>query len=493
MTSSQERRLLAVMFTDVVGYTAMMQRNEEEARIVRRRHREALDAAVPTHGGDLLQYLGDGSLTVFPSVVDAVRAAIEVQQGLLQEPVVPLRIGIHQGDISYDTQGAYRDSVNIASRIQSLGTAGSILISAKAHDEIKNRPDISATWLGEFELKNIEEALSVYAIVADVLDVPTRDDILEETPRASSTASDVAPAGAGRSGETSVVVLPLDNLSPDPDNAYFADGLTEEIIADLSQVGDLRVISRTSAIRYRSSDKDIPTIARELNVGYVLEGSVRRAGQTIRVIAQLIEAESDHHLWSGKFGGSLDNVLEIQESISREIVDALKVSLSEDEADRLGGRREDDPTILELDLRVRHEIWKATADSLERAQALIDSAGNVGAESPRLLATRASVLFATVNLGFDADESRVVEAEALARRAMTMDPECAPAYSTLAAVLASRGNLREALPLILRACQLDPSNSEAKVWLLYVGSALGCERALDLEAVAEQLIARDPF
>ena len=190
MTSSKGRRLLAVMFTDVVGYTALMQRDEEAARIVRRRHRQALDAGVPAHGGDLLQYLGDGSLTMFPSVVDAVRAAIEVQHGLRQEPVVPLRIGIHQGDISYDTQGPYGDSVNVASRIESLGIAGSILISAKAHDEIKNQPDISTTPLGEFELKNVEESLAVYAIVSDVLAVPTRGDVLTEIRSAPATVSD---------------------------------------------------------------------------------------------------------------------------------------------------------------------------------------------------------------------------------------------------------------------------------------------------------------
>ncbi len=163
-----------MMFTDVVGYTALMQRDEE--------------AAVSAHGGDLLQYLGDGSLTMFPSVVDAVRAAIDVQGGLRQEPVVPLRIGIHQGDISYDTQGAYGDSVNVASRIQSLATSGSILISAKAHDEIKNQPDITTTPLGEFELKNVEESLEVFGIVSDVLAVPTRNDVLTEIRRAPATA-----------------------------------------------------------------------------------------------------------------------------------------------------------------------------------------------------------------------------------------------------------------------------------------------------------------
>ena len=190
MTSSKERRLLAVMFTDVVGYTALMQRDEEAARIVRRRHREVLEAPVSANGGDLLQYLGDGSLTMFPSVGDAVRAAIEVQRGLRQEPVVPLRIGIHQGDISYDTQGAYGDSVNIASRIQSLGTAGGILLSAKAHDEIKNQPDITTTPLGEFELKNVEGSLEVYGIVSDVLAVPTRSDLLKQIRLRPATESD---------------------------------------------------------------------------------------------------------------------------------------------------------------------------------------------------------------------------------------------------------------------------------------------------------------
>ena len=188
MTSSKRRRLLAVMFTDVVGYTALMQRDEEACRIVRRRHRQVLEAVISTHGGDLLQYLGDGSLTMFPSVVDAVRAAIEVQRGLRKEPVVPLRIGIHQGDISYDTQGAYGDSVNVASRIESLGVAGSILLSAKAHDEIKNQPDILTTPLGEFDLKNVEESLEVYGIVSDVLTVPTRSDVLAEIRRAPTTS-----------------------------------------------------------------------------------------------------------------------------------------------------------------------------------------------------------------------------------------------------------------------------------------------------------------
>ena len=191
MSSSKGRRLLAVMFTDVVGYTALMQRDEEAARMVRRRHRQVLEAAISMHDGDLFQYFGDGSVTMFPSVADAVHAAIEVQNGLRQEPVVPLRIGIHQGDISYDTQGAYGDSMNVASRVESLGTTGSILISGKAHDEIKNRPDISTTPLGEVQLKNVEESLAVYAVVSDLIAVPTRGDVLTKIRSETSAASNI--------------------------------------------------------------------------------------------------------------------------------------------------------------------------------------------------------------------------------------------------------------------------------------------------------------
>ena len=191
MSSPRARRLLAVMFTDVVGYTALMQRDEEAAKIVRRRHRQVLEAALGVGRGELLQYLGDGSLSTFPSVADAVRAAIQVQRELGIEPPIPLRIGIHQGDISYDTQGAYGDSVNIAARIQSLGAPGSILLSAKARDEIKNQADISTTGLGVFELKNVTEPVEVHAVVSDTLVVPTRSDVLEKVRSTPGEAAEV--------------------------------------------------------------------------------------------------------------------------------------------------------------------------------------------------------------------------------------------------------------------------------------------------------------
>ena len=176
VTEELARRLSAVMFTDVVGYTALMQEDEEAARVVRLRHREALEAAIAAHGGELVQYLGDGSLSTFPSVVGAVSAAVVVQQTLHED--VPLRIGIHQGEIAFDDQGVYGDSVNVAARVMGLGTAGSVLVSENVHDELKNQRDFSTASLGKFGLKNVKHPLGLYAVEGTGLAVPTRNDVL---------------------------------------------------------------------------------------------------------------------------------------------------------------------------------------------------------------------------------------------------------------------------------------------------------------------------
>lgn len=180
MSEQLPRRLAAVMFTDVVGYTALMQEDEEATRVVRLRHREALEAAIEKHGGELIQYLGDGSLTTFPSVVKAVSAAVEVQQTIRE--AVPLRIGIHQGEIAFDEQGVYGDSVNVAARVMGMGTAGSVLVSDKARDELKNQPDATTESLDEFVLKNVREPLELHAVRAEGVNVPTREELIALSP-----------------------------------------------------------------------------------------------------------------------------------------------------------------------------------------------------------------------------------------------------------------------------------------------------------------------
>jgi len=300
--------------------------------------------------------------------------------------------------------------------------------------------------------------------------------------------SDTAPPEGA-----SIVVLPLENLSPDPDNAYFADGLTDEIISDLSHVSDLRVISRTSAMRYKETTKALPEIARELSVRYVLQGSVRRAGNAIRVTSQLIDARSDDHLWSGKFGGTLDDVFEIQESISRRIVDALAETLSTGAAEQLPEKRQEDPRVMDLYLKVQHAIWQFNPESLRLAEHLLDGGVDMLGEHPLLIAARASVLYQGMNMGLDVDQARVDEAERLARRALELDPDCAQAWGVLGWLYSSRHNLGDGLPALRRARELAPSDSSVTAGFIFVAGMTEGLTGDELAAIVEGLLARDPF
>ena len=232
-------------------------------------------------------------------------------------------------------------------------------------------------------------------------------------------ARDGAAAGTGTKG---LVVLPFGNLSPDPENEFFADGLTEEVIADLSGISALRVISRTSAMRFKGTDKNLRTIARELNVRYVLEGSVRRAGSSLRVTAQLVDADTDSHVWAEKYSGSIDDVFAIQEEISRKIVKALRVQLTDTESRKVAERPIDNPAAYDCYLQAHHEMLRFTPDSLDRAQKLVDAGLAIIGENPLLLATRGMVSWYFVNFSIRPDERYLDEATSCAARALAQDP-----------------------------------------------------------------------
>ncbi|MEE9461943.1 MAG: NB-ARC domain-containing protein, partial [Bacteroidales bacterium] len=316
------RLLAAIMFTDMVGYTALMQEDERQAKQNRDRHRKILQKSIAKHKGKILQYYGDGTLSIFNSAIEAVECAIQIQQELQTEPKIPLRIGLHTGDIAYDDEGVYGDGVNIASRIQELAISGSILISGKVFDDIKNHHAFKTVSLGAFDLKNVKKPVEVYAIGNEGLAVPAQTEI----------------QAIPKDKVKSLAVLPFVNMSPDTEQEYFSDGITEEITADLSHVQDIRVISRTSAMQLKGTDKNMKTIARELNVQYVLEGSVRKAGKALRITVQLIDAINDKHLWSEKYSGTIDNVFDIQEKVSSSIVDVLKLKLHPEEDKKIAER-----------------------------------------------------------------------------------------------------------------------------------------------------------
>lgn len=308
MPNKPKRFLAAIMFTDIVGYTAMMQADEENAYGKRKRHKSILDSITEKHGGKILQYYGDGTMSMFGSAVEAVECAAEIQGELRKSPEIPLRIGIHIGDVAEEQDGIYGDGVNVASRIEHLCVGGGVLISDKVADEIKNHPGVRAINVGRFELKHVARPVDVFALDHPSVYVPAKTEISKRKIQAYK----------------SVAVLPFANLSADPENEYFSDGITESIINCLAQTEGLKVTARTTSFTFKGRETDIREIGRELGVGTILEGSVRRAGNKIRITAQLINAGDGFHIFSETYDRDLENIFEIQDEISNKIANKLR-------------------------------------------------------------------------------------------------------------------------------------------------------------------------
>ena len=306
------RQLVAILFADMTGYTALMQENEQLARSKRQRLKEVLESSIPRFNGKILQYYGDGSLSIFTSAIDGVQCGINIQQQLQLEPRVDVRIGIHTGDVTVEDQAIYGDGVNLASRIESMAVAGSVLISEKVYDEIKNQENISASELGYFELKNIKQPVRIFAITNRGMVVPSRHLLQGKTKQPSNR----------------LAVLPFVNMSADPENEYFSDGITEELLTALTKVDGLQVTSRTSAFAYKGKNDDIRDIAIKLNVDKILEGSVRKAGSRVRITAQLINASDGYHLWSENYDRDLTDIFKVQDEISGIIANKLRENLT---------------------------------------------------------------------------------------------------------------------------------------------------------------------
>ena len=307
------RQLSAIMFTDMVGFTALMQDDEHRAKSVRDRHRDTLRQSIEKHGGETVQFYGDGTLSVFGSAIDAVASAVAAQRALQQDPSIPVRMGLHIGDIDRDEDGVYGDGVNVAARIEGLSAPGAVMVSGKVFDEIKNHPELPATALGEFDLKNVRRPVRVFAITAPGLVVPD----------AESMATRTGPP------KKSIAVLPFVNMSADPENEFFSDGISEELINALTRVEGLQVTARTSSFAFRDKNKDVREIGQKLGVSAVLEGSVRKSGNRVRITAQLIDTSDGYHIFSNVYDRVLEDIFETQDEISLKIVHELRATLPE--------------------------------------------------------------------------------------------------------------------------------------------------------------------
>ena len=306
------RQLAAIMFTDIVGYTALMQQDEQKAIQIRLRHREVFKEQHARFNGTIVQYFGDGTLSMFKSAVEAASCAVELQKLLNEGKVqVPVRIGLHLGDIFYDGTEIYGDGVNVAARVESISKAGSILVSEHLHHELKNKNEFKTESLGKFEFKNVSGPIEVFALSNKGLVVP----------ESSALPNKEQPSGK------SVAVLPFENMSSSSEHEYLSDGMTEEIINALTKVKGLKVTSRTSSFYFKGRKLSVEEIGERLNVSTIVVGSIRLAGKQMRISAQLIDVAEDYSFWSETFDRTLDNIFAVQDEISLQIADRLREHL----------------------------------------------------------------------------------------------------------------------------------------------------------------------
>jgi adenylate cyclase len=412
------RRLAAILAADVAGYSRLMGQDEEGTHERLRAHlRELVDPKIAEHRGRTVKNTGDGRLVEFSSVVDAVRCAVEIQRRMIdREPDVPeerrirFRIGVNLGDVIVEDDDIFGDGVNVAARLEALAEPGGICISRMVRDQIRDKLPYAFEDLGEQSVKNIARPVRVYA-----LDPETVADLLASVaPPAASTSQ---PAVASR---LSIVVLSFTNLSEDREQQYFADGITEDLTTDLSRVPHMFVISRNTAFTYQGKRVDTKQVGRELNVRYVLEGSVRRLGNRIRVNAQLIDAETDAHLWAERFDGDTSDLFALQDEITSRIAATLGNQLVISEA----GRPTENPDVQDYILRARAVNFRPISrENFEEVIRLYERALTLDPQSAEAMARLASTLASRV-LDF-MTESRaedIERADELATRALTLSP-----------------------------------------------------------------------
>lgn len=479
----ETRRLSAIMFTDLVGFTRLAQRNEEEALRLRKEHQELVRPLFAAHGGREVKTLGDGFLVEFPSAVASVRCALEVQQALGRRNALPsvttplaLRIGIHVGDIVEEGDDILGDAVNVASRLEPLAEPGGICISGSVFDQVRNKVTVPLEPLGPRTLKNVDYPVEVYRVA--VGGATTR-------PRAGAVESPK---------NLRLAVLPFANMSPDAHDEYFADGLTDELITQTSRIPNLRVVARTSVLRYKGSPKSIREVAQDLGVPWALEGSVRKAGNQLRITVKLIDTSSEEPLWFSRYDRPMDDIFAIQDEIASQVSSSISTQVSQRWGDAPPPlpRVPQDTQDMEAYASFLHGrkllSEKGSEETLRRALGFFEVAFQ---RDPRFARARVGFAEALLWLG---SEGAVPYADALARSrrelllALEQHEALAEAHSVLSGLLLGDDDMLGAKREALRARELNPSLADPYRWLAQLAAGEGrIDETVRLLEAAHQL------
>ncbi len=460
---AERRKLVAILAADVVGFSRLTGADEDRtlARL-RALRSDLIDPTIAVHNGRVVKRTGDGALVEFRSVVDAVRCAIEVQNAMIErnaglppERRIEFRIGIHLGDVVEESDGDLMgDGVNIASRLESVAAPGAICLSEDAYRQVKARLDLSVSDLGQTQLKNIAEPLRIYSLAVGVAAKTKPVTQGESVPPIAHAATPGLP------DKPSIAVLPFTNMSGDPDQEYFVDGMVEDIITALSRFNQLFVIARNSTFTYKGRAVDVRQVARELGVRYVLEGGVRKSGSRLRITGQLIDAATGAHLWADRFDGGLDDVFDLQDKVTASVVGAIEPTLRKAEIERARRKPVDNLDAYDLFLRALSHLYAMRPDENLLGIALLDKAVEIEPTYAPALAHAAWCYEQRNTRGWasaSADDAET--AVALARRALAAgsDDAVAVVLAGFVLVMVARDH-RAGLDAVRRALERNPGS-----------------------------------
>ena len=504
--SKPRRKLAAILAADVVGFSKMMGENEDRTLKNLKACRSLTDESIISNHGRIFGSAGDSIIAEFASPVDAVIAATEFQrnlslrnEGVTEENKMMFRVGLNLGDVIVEGDNLYGDGVNVASRLEALAEPGGISLSGKFHDEVSRKLDMSFVSTGEQEMKNIQNPIPTFKIEITEIDNSETNSSPEIKDSISKSESDEKINSESK--PPAIAVLPFTNMSGDPEQEFFVDGITEDIITNLSLWRTFPVISRNSSFTYRGQNQNLKHVANELGARYIVEGSVRKGGNRLRITAQLIDASEDHHLWSEKWDRTLEDVFDVQDEVSEAVARRVAPSITGYEQNRLIRKRPENLTAWEeylQGLRYYHDRHHTDYEdpNLEKARKHFEKA--IDLDSTLSDAHAFLAFCGTSELGqrLASDPKKVVDQIlASASKSKSLDSENPLAYLSLAAGNFFQGELKASVVPAKRAVQLNPSHAISHFWLgltqahtgLYEEAESALLKAIELSPVDPEL------
>jgi TolB-like protein/class 3 adenylate cyclase len=517
-----ERRLAAILAADVVGYSRLMGEDEETTVRRLRAYRDVIDALIADHSGRVFGSAGDSVIAEFASPVDALRCAVEIQRSLKEsnaelseEQRMLFRIGINLGDVMVEGRNLLGDGVNVAARLESLAEPAGICISRPVRDQIRDKLDLVMDDLGEVEVKNIARPVRAFRVLTEPgAEAPTRKRSAARRRPAVLAVVAIVTAAVGAvvwwqpwtreadrvlierpSDLPAIAVLPFDNMSGDPDQAYFSDGITEDLITDLSRISGLFVIARTTVFTYKGKSVTVRQVGDELGVHYVLEGSVRRAGSRIRINAQLVDARTGRHLWADRYDREITDVFALQDEVTQKIVSALAVKLTHDEEKRLRRTAKIDPEAYDVFLRGLEQYQRYTRETHAEAHQLFKRATELDPSFARAYAGLALThMYDYIEGSTDSPERSIQWSLEMAEHALALDDTVPQVHFAASNVYLRLGRHEDAVVAARRAIELDPNYADGYVQMAFSLNYSGRpEEALEQMASAMRLNPWHPF